>query len=1034
MQINARNAVFFRLLLALACLSGLGSGTFHGWAKMPAEPFHTNGIMPPAISADQAIERALEISPEKEALVDGYLPDISYGANDFRISEAGLLDEWGSAFYPDVAYNEIDEQYLVVWEGSESIPPQDYREYEIYGQFISAADGADIGTDFRISVMGPDGNAGFDALHPAVTYNETQNEFLVVWESNHNLVGLDPYEREIWGQRVDGATHLLNAPVVRLSFMGGSGDSAYNTANPDVAWASQIDEYLVVWEGDDNSGALVDGEYEIFGERLEGDTAGPIEEIQISKMGPDGNPNYDASRPAVVYNSTGNEYFVVWSADDDNLADNENEIYAQRIKADTGDQLGVDDRRISDMGPNNNDAYEAEQPVIAYNEDDNLYLVAWIGDDNIAPLVEGEYEVFTQLLNGLDGAEMGPNDQRISTMGPDGNVAYGARWVDVVYNGLNEDFLVVWNGDDNTGSLADEENEVFGQRIDGFTGLEKGTDDLRISDMGGDGDTKYDGEHPAVAHNMFNNQYLVVWDGSDNVAPLSDAETEIFGQRLTGATASETGANDRRISEMWYDDPRDFIDAEEADAAYNSFENYFMVVWECDLRVSGETEICARAIDADSGEALSKEIRISRNDPWGDPAYDNLSPAIAFNSYNGKFLVVWEADTNTPPHVDEEYEIMGILFTYAGGLSTFSQPFYISDMGAPGSALYDAYEPDVAYNSQDDEFLVVWHADDNTGLLVDGEFEIYGQRLSGDNGEERLPDDFRISDMNVDGNVNFNAWQPAVAYNVSDNEYLVVWQGDDGVGGLADNESEIYGQLLNASTGAEVLPNDFRISHMGPDGNNSYNAYNPGVAYNSANQRYLVVWSGDTNIPAVPLVDEEYEIFGQQIDAANGSIIGTNFRISDMGPDGNASFDATLPAVVYDAEQNTYLISWKGDTALTGLVEASTLPFASSDEAETIDKMQPEVDGEYEIFAQCLDAEDRSELFPFNERLSDMGSDGSTLFKADLPSAAVNAESMFLVVWYGDDNTPPLVDNNYQVFGQMVLCTRNWVFMPVVLR
>ena len=105
--------------------------------------------------------------------------------------------------------------------------------------------------------------------------------------------------------------------------------------------------------------------------------------------------------------------------------------------------------------------------------------------------------------------------------------------------------------------------------------------------------------------------------------------------------------------------------------------------------------------------------------------------------------------------------------------------------------------------------------------------------------------------MNVDGNTNYNAWQPAVVYNVLDNEYLVVWQGDDGVGGLVNDEMEIYGQRLNASTGAEVLPNDFRISEMGGDGNNSYNAHNPSVAYDSTNQRYLVVWSGDTNTSAV---------------------------------------------------------------------------------------------------------------------------------------------------------------------------------------
>jgi hypothetical protein len=40
----------------------------------------------------------------------------------------------------------------------------------------------EIGTnDFRISDMGPDGNADFDAFPPSVAYNPTNNEYLVVW-------------------------------------------------------------------------------------------------------------------------------------------------------------------------------------------------------------------------------------------------------------------------------------------------------------------------------------------------------------------------------------------------------------------------------------------------------------------------------------------------------------------------------------------------------------------------------------------------------------------------------------------------------------------------------------------------------------------------------------------------------------------------------------------------------------------------------------------------------------------------------------
>jgi hypothetical protein len=36
----------------------------------------------------------------------------------------------------------------------------------------------------------------------------------------------------------------------------------------------------------------------------------------------------------------------------------------------------------------------------------------------------------------------------------------------------------------------------------------------------------------------------------------------------------------------------------------------------------------------------------------------------------------------------------------------------------------------VAYNSVTNEHLVVWSGDDNTGTLVDNEFEIFGQRFS----------------------------------------------------------------------------------------------------------------------------------------------------------------------------------------------------------------------------------------------------------------------------------------------------------------
>jgi hypothetical protein len=48
------------------------------------------------------------------------------------------------------------------------------------------------------------------------------------------------------------------------------------------------------------------------------------------------------------------------------------------------------------------------------------------------------------------------------------------------------------------------------------------------------------------------------------------------------------------------------------------------------------------------------------------------------------------------------------------------------------------------------------------------------------------------------GEANYPARQPAVAFSGANNEYLVVWSGQDNVGGLVDEEKEIFGQRLTS--------------------------------------------------------------------------------------------------------------------------------------------------------------------------------------------------------------------------------------------
>src|SRR6266542_6659011 len=119
-------------------------------------------------------------------------------------------------------------------------------------------------------------------------------------------------------------------------------------------------------------------------------------------------------------------------------------------------------------------------------------------------------------------AEVGVNDFRISFMGPDGDTRFGASFPAVAYNSRNNEYLVVWSGDD----VTDNEFEIFAQRINAATGAQIGGK-IRISDMGPDGNTSFGGFYPAVAYNSVNNEYLVVWHGNDNTAPLVNGEYEI---------------------------------------------------------------------------------------------------------------------------------------------------------------------------------------------------------------------------------------------------------------------------------------------------------------------------------------------------------------------------------------------------------------------------------------------------------------------------------------------------------------------------
>ncbi|MCI0683012.1 MAG: Ig-like domain-containing protein [Gemmataceae bacterium] len=705
-----------------------------------------------------------------------------------------------------------------------------------------------------------------------------------------------------------------------------------------------------------------------------------VNDFRISHMGPEGDVRFDAEYPSIAYNSNENQYFAVWIGDD--TTDNEYEVFGQLLDSE-GRALGPN-VRISNMGPDGDGDSDASSPAVVYNSADNEFLVVWS-----ARMASGEQEIFGQRLDG-SGQEIGVNDFRISQMGPDGDTAYSARLPAVALDTTHNRYLVVWSGHVN----ADDE-EIVGQLLDAAGAAIGGA--TRLSDMGPDGNRALNSSSPDVAWNATTGEYLVVWWGDD----VADSSFQIFGQRLD-AMGVEVGENDFAISSLgpdndpsvpWYYSP--VGSAYEPKVAWNGTDNEYLVVWhgvESYVSLHGsqtpDIEIYAQRLNAMGNEIGVNDMRISNMGPRPNGGFSHT--AVGYNPLAREYLVVWAGGGESAGVPDWNLEILGqrlnanpAAFGEVGGMAR------LSNTGPDSDDQWNGFLPALAFNSSANEFLVAWGSDDHmhSGAVPNVESEIFGQRFGYTaQALEVGVNDFRISRMGPEVGGAYGAFVPAVAYNSTDNQYLVVWDGDHTTNG----ENEIFGRLLDAATG-RALGADFRISDMGPDGNTAFDAFEPAVAYNVARNEYLVVWYGEDNTGA--LVADEYEIFAQRLDAAGHQIGVNDFRISDMGPDGDTRFAAESPDLVYNAASQEFLVVWHGSDNAGALVE-----------------------DEYEIYGQRLDVAGNA-IGANDFRISDMGTDGDDRCGAFNPAVAWNSSrNEYLVVWDGNDTSALGIED--EIYGQ----------------
>ena len=295
-----------------------------------------------------------------------------------------------------------------------------------------------------------------------------------------------------------------------------------------------------------------------------------------------------------------------------------------------------------------------------------------------------------------------------------------------------------------------------------------------------------------------------------------------------------------------------------------------------------------------TAENLGPDDRqVSFTGPAGTVESDAVTPALAYDNLNQRYLSVWSADEN-----DGDFQIYGQMLSGASGASIGS-PFLIGATGLPGS---DNRQPAVAFNDVDQVYLVVWSSD----ATVPGAYEILGQAVSVDG--QLVGSTNRYSDMGTpDLDVQFDAVTPDLVWHPGLGSFVVVWAGDDDTGDLVDGHFELYGQLVNGTNRAETGANDFRISISGP-GIAGNDATNPAIAITDDPQRWFVAFEGDINDDGIH--DPEVWIYGGTGDVPDGDAFLVSLMGSGVSDDG---LSARNPDLVWNAVSSELVCIWDGD-------------------------------------------------------------------------------------------------------------------------
>ncbi|MBX3057670.1 MAG: hypothetical protein KF770_14485 [Anaerolineae bacterium] len=611
---------------------------------------------------------------------------------------------------PEVTYNPDQDEFLLVW--------QDYRNgnWDIYGQRVSGQ-GALLDENFVVF------SGNYQQSNPRLAYGD--DVYLVAWRHHHSTTYYDVRAAVISST---GTIVTNTLPIAtNISKLEHPTDVVFNTSS---------NQFLVLWQ---EKGSY----WDVWGRHVAAD--GNIgSAFQITSQ-----TSWHEENAAGAYNPDADEYLIVWRR---HAGGSVQLVEGRRLDGD-GTLLGA----VIDIGDGNG---QERDPDLIYLNGADQYMAIWRDNRNNGV---SNYDIYAQLIQ-PDGTLDGNNfiianaavEESIPRLAEDAATG-GALAVWQQNTGSSAGYDLYAHRIDSDGLLtgssfvieavdANQNRPVLAQNSNGaylitWYDERNGNQDifnrLRLADgsWGGVGmahPAPGDQEKPQIAYNPDDDEYLVVWQDY-----RSGKDWDIYGQRVD--------SNGSLIGNNLSVDATADTHQTTPQVAYGA--NEYLIAWQHYVDEKNTTyDVYGRVLNRD-GTFATTAFPIANYVQFS--AYKESPTDVVHNSSSNQFLVLWEAQVSS-----NNWDVWARHVSTTGSVGSYIQIANLSDVEVDAAG---------AYNTESDQYLVVWEASNTIGF-----YRTYGRRLTGSG--TVLPDNLQISTTFAS-----NAASD-VAYRADSHQYIVVWQ------------------------------------------------------------------------------------------------------------------------------------------------------------------------------------------------------------------------------------------------------------------